>query len=159
MAWTLIAESDRIETLGEDLVEDFELPEGTPVRIVMELNFPLGYAFSLPGAELIFRPFMPEGVRLIDVHGDGWWRAVVEGEIEGTWVGAILAFIKLHWLAVSLITIGIIWGMAELIKAIRFEANVPGPLENLATIIKWGSIGALGIFGMKLLSDYLAKKK
>ncbi|GAI78672.1 unnamed protein product, partial [marine sediment metagenome] len=40
-----------------------------------------------------------------------------------------------------------------------FEANVPGPLENLATIIKWGSIGALGIFGMKLLSDYLAKKK
>jgi len=153
MAWTLLAQSDSIETLGDDVIEDMELPKGTRVRVTMDLILPVGYFFNLPGAEYIFRPFMPEGVELIDVHSNGAWGAIVEGVVDPAWLLAVLGFIKVHWLAISLITIGITFALSELIKSIRFNGDVPSLAANIATIVKWGAIGAVGVAGIKLLSD------
>lgn len=158
MAWELLAQSDSIETLGDDVIEDMELPKGTRVRITMDLILPVGYFFNLPGAEYIFRPFMPEGVELIDVHANGAWGATVEGVVDPAWLLAILGFIKMHWLAVSLITIGITFGLAELIKSIRFSGDVPSLAENIATIVKWSAIGVFGVLGIKIVSD-LARRR
>lgn len=158
MAWTLLAASDSIETLGDDVFEDMELPKGTRVRVTMDFNLPVGYFFDLPGAEYIFRPVMPEGVDLIDVHSNGAWGAVVEGVVDPALLLAILGFIKVHWLAISLITIGITFGLTELIKAIRFDGDVPSFAENIATIVKWGAIGAIGVSGIKFLSE-LARRR
>jgi len=157
MAWKLLAESDSIETLGDDIVEDIELPKGTRVRIAMDFILPVGYFFDLPGAEYIFRPIMPEGIELIDVHANGAWGATIEGAVDPPWLLASLAFIKVHWLVISLITIGITFALAELIRSIRFSGDVPSLAENIATILKWGALGVVGVLGVKLVSD-LAKR-
>lgn len=158
MAWKLLAESDSITTLGDDIVEDIELPKGTRVRIAMDFILPVGYFFDLPGAEYIFRPIMPEGIELIDVHANGAWGATIEGTVDPAWLLATLAFIKVHWLVISLITIGITFALAELIRSIRFSGDVPSLAENIATIVKWGAIGVVGVLGIKLVSD-LAKRR
>jgi len=153
MAWVTVAESDRIETLGDDLTTDIELPKGTKVRFVMDLRLPVGSAFSLPGAEYIFRPFMPDGIDLIDVYGSGS-QATIECEADPAFLLAALAFIKAHWLAIGLITIGITLGLAALIYTIRCDVDKP-IFGDWATIVKWGAIGVLGIFGIKLLTEIL----
>lgn len=159
MAWRLLSQSDSIQTLGDDVIEDMELPEGTRVRVTMNFIMPIGYLFDLPGAEYIFRPMMPEGIDLIDVHSNGAWSAIIEGLVDPAWLIAALAFIKVHWLAISLITIGVTFGLAELIKSIRFDGDVPSLATNIATIVKWSAIGAVGVLGIKLLSDLSRRRE
>lgn len=158
MAWETVAESDSLEGLGQALTEDMELPKGTKIRFVMQLIAPIGFVFSLPGMELLFRPFIPGGIDLVDVHGHGTWGAMIECEADPAWLIAVLAFVRAHWLAISLISIGLAWGLAELIKSIRCDVDRPAPLESLASIIKWGSIGAICIGGLVLLSKVVKRQ-
>lgn len=149
MGWQKVAESDSFETLEDSLSGDMELPTGTKVRLTMDLSMPVGYLFSAPGVEYIFRPFMPEGISLVDVHADDNWKAVVEGEANSPWLLAVIAFIGRHWVA---ITIGGFL-LYLLVNWVRCDVKVPAsPLGDIATIAKWTAVGVLGFLGIKLLS-------
>ena len=159
MSWKTLAQADSLEALGEDVIDDFELPHGTKVRWVLDLNVPVGYAFSLPGAEYLFRPMMPEGIELTDVRTNGHWGAIIEGDVDPAWLIAALAFVRVHWLAISLIAIGLGFVLAEIIKAVRFDGDFESPLASFSEILKWGAIGLIGVMGIKLISETMAKRK
>lgn len=157
MAWKLLAQSDSIETLGDDVIEDMELPKGTRVRVTMDFKLPVGYFFDLPGAEYIFRPMMPEGIDLIDVHSNGAWGAIVEGVVDPAGLLAALAFIKVHWLGISIVTILGTFALTALILAIKLSADIK-PFVNIAKIVKWSVIGVIGVMTIKIGSD-LARRR
>ena len=99
MAWTLVGEGNSFDDL-KLLVANRELPKGTRVRFKLKLNMPIGPAFDVAGAELIFKSQMPEGLTLKDVRGDGLWEATIDAEANSPGLMAILLFIKAHWLAI-----------------------------------------------------------
>ena len=130
MFWETIAEGTRIENLQS--VRARKLAKGTRVRFTMTtktwLGIPTARAFDLPGAEAIFRPVMPEGMRLLDVHSpDNREIVVVEAEVitnPAVTTASIIAFVAANWLRLSLVAIGIMVALGFLITSIRIEAEV-----------------------------------
>jgi len=156
MAWKLLAQSSSFDTFGDDVTEDMELPKGTRVRITMDFNLPVGYLFNLPGAKYIFRPVMPEGIDLIDVHDNGAWGAIVEGEADPAWLIPLLGSVK-FWAGVSLLTIGVSIALGIIVSWVRADGEFPG--AGIRDIIKWGAIGVVGVMGIKLLSDLSRRRE
>ncbi len=156
MAWTFLAASDSFDTFGDDVTEDMELPKGTRICITMDLKLPVGYFFNLPGAEYLFRPVMPEGVELIDVHDNGAWGVIVEGEVDPAWLIPLLTSIK-FWAGISLFAIGIAFALGMITSWIRGDAQFPGP--GIRDIVKWGAIGTIAVLGIKFLSERRREKE
>lgn len=98
--WQVVAEGTNIWDLRSTIGE-LELPKGSRLKVVMDLKMPLGWIFDVAGAELIFKPFIPGGVTLVDVYGEGS-QGIVEMEVDPAWLLAALAFIKAHWLAITI---------------------------------------------------------
>lgn len=137
MAWETVAEGISIwdlETIG-----DFEMPKGTRMRIVMET--PLSWLFDLAGAEWAFAPFVPDNMKLIDVWGESG-QGIVELEVTGTWFLAALAFMKAHWLALTIA--GFVVG--TIVTFIVIMVKVPA----VGRIPVWLILGAAG--GILLLT-------
>ena len=86
---------------------------------------PVARAFDLAGAEWIFRYNMPEGLDLVDVHSDGDSKVVIEAEADPVWLLAIPAFIKAHWIAISLLSIGIMIGLSALVRSVSVLVKSP----------------------------------
>ena len=128
--WETIAEGDSLETLRT--VRSRKLAKGTRVRFTMTTRawagIPTARAFDLPGAELIFRPVMPEGMRLLDVHSpDDRELVVVEAEVitnPAVTTSAIVAFVAANWFRLSLVAIGITVALGFLVTSIRIDAEV-----------------------------------
>ena len=99
MAWELVGEGQSFDDF-KLLVADRQLPKGARVKFTMDVMWPAGYAFDLAGVEHIFKMTMPEGIKLIDVYGESGSKGVVEGEATSPWLGAVLAFVKAHWVAI-----------------------------------------------------------
>lgn len=118
-----IAEGKTLDTLRA-LVRDKELPTGTKVRVEMKLRLPVAHVFDLAGAEYLFKLAMPEGLILKDVYSpDNKYQVVIEAEANSPTILAIIAFIKAHWLAISLITIGLTFALGQLVEAIKIKAD------------------------------------
>ncbi|GAJ08950.1 unnamed protein product, partial [marine sediment metagenome] len=98
--WEVAAEGTNIWDL-ESTIGELELPKGSRIKVVMDLKLPLGWAFDVAGAELIFKPFTPDGTTLVDVYGEGS-QGIVELEADPVWLIPVLAFIKAHWLALTI---------------------------------------------------------
>ena len=98
MAWQTVAEGINIWDL-KATVADMELPKGTKVRVVMDT--PVPWLFDIVGAELVFKPFIPDDLKLIDVYGENG-QGIVDMEVDPAWLVATLAFIKAHWLAITI---------------------------------------------------------
>lgn len=125
-------------TLGElkALVADQELKKGVKVRFELELKLPVAHLFDLAGTELIFKPMMPEGLDLKDVYSpDNMYQVVIEAEADPVWIVAIVAFVKAHWLAISLISIGVMFTLGFLVIACKIKAEVAWTLPMWATIV------------------------
>ena len=152
--WT-VAEASSFEEL-EGIMPDLEIPKGGRVRITMELNQPFAPAFDLAGAEHLFEEVMPEGLALIDVHGEGWTTVVIEGESDPVRLAAIGAFLVAHWLGLSLAAIGIAAALGFLLLAIKIDINKA--IGAAPSVTKWLAIGAVGAAGIGLLA-VLSKKK
>lgn len=134
MAWTTVAEGTSLDTLKQ-LVADVELGKGTPIRFEMTLNTPVAHLFDLAGAELIFKPQMPEGLDLLDVYSpDNQYQVVIDCEADPVHLLAIVAFVKAHWLAISLISIGIVFALGFLVTAIKIKAEVAWVIPMWLTI-------------------------
>lgn len=122
--WTTVAKGTSLETLTA-IVKDQELPKGTPVRFELTLNMPVAHSFDLPGAEWLFSAVMPEGLVMKDVYSpDDKYKVVVDCESDPVHLAAIVGFVKVHWLALSLITIGIFFTLGYLITAIKVKAEL-----------------------------------
>ena len=130
MFWQTIARGPGIEELRT--IAERRLAKGTRVRFIMRTKtwagIPTARAFDLPGAEAIFRPMMPRGVKLLDVHSpDGRELVVVEAEVianPAVTTSAIVAFVAANWFRLSLVAIGILVALGFLVTSIRIDAEV-----------------------------------
>lgn len=132
--WTTVAQGISLADLAAT-VSDMELPKGTKMRVVMDLKYPVAWAFDVAGAELLFRPFVPEGMTLVDVYGEGS-QGFIDMEADPAWLLTTLAFIKAHWLAITIAG----FTLALLISFIYIAIKVPAIVQ----IPIWLIIGAIG---------------
>ena len=139
--WRIVAEGVSLSDL-EATVADMELTKGTQIRVVMDTWAP--WAFDIAGAELVFKPFIPEGLDLVDVYGEGG-QGIVDMEADPAWLVAMLAFIKAHWLAITIA--GFI--LVAIISFIRVMIKLPA----VAQIPIWLILGAAaGVFALIYVS-------
>ncbi len=148
MAWQTIMQGDSLEAFGEATPTIDDLPAGTRFRIVVDTTLPVGPIADIWGAEWLADQLLDYDARVIDVHSNGWYQAVIEMEALGTPVLLIVFAI-----------IAAIAALGYLISSIRMDANLPGPIANLATIVKWAAIGGIGILGIKLISDIIESRR
>ncbi len=152
MNWRTVAEGTSLDTL-HNLVGDEEFGKGVPIRFELSLNQPVARLFDLAGAEWLFKNKMPEGLDLIDVHSEGDSKVIIEAESDPVWLFAIVGFVKVHWLAISLIAIGITLALALLVTAVKVKA----PEKALAET-KWIFI-AIAVIAVVLLAGFLVLRK
>lgn len=137
---------EALETAGA--VPNVGLVEGSPFHVELHLSLPVAFAFDAPGAELIFRPFTPPGLELVDVSGSGFWDVNIEyivkdagafgqeappGTAPAAFVPlvAIGAFMAAHWVGILLATIGISLSLGFLINAIRGRGFTDGLVPDV----------------------------
>lgn len=140
MEWKVVAEGTNIWDV-ESTIGELELPKGSRVQVVMDLNLPLGWAFDVAGAEFIFQPFVPDGLEMVDVYGEGS-QGIVEMEADPAWLLAFLTFIRAHWLAISiagLLLTAIILTITVLVKI------AVAPAFPTAAIAIGGGLALIGI--------------
>jgi len=141
MGWKTVAEGMSLSDL-EQTVADMELPKGTKVRVVMDTWAPWAFDFAL--AEPVFRPFVPGGLELLDVWGEGG-QGVVEMEADPAWLIATIIFIKTHWLAITLAGLALAVLISFITVLIKVPAAAQIPVALLAGV-------ALGIVGLIILT-------
>lgn len=149
--WQTVAEGASFAEL-RSLIEDMELPKGTRVKVVMDLKVPIGWAFDALGAELIFSPLIPSGMRLVDVYGGGS-QGIVEMEADPAWFLALLAFIKAHWVAI-LIALFVL-GMVIFFIRVMVEIVGPGPFG----VPWWVWIVGGAAIAVPLIITFVKRKK
>ncbi len=147
MAWQVAAEGTNIWDL-ESTIGELKLPKGSKLMMVIDLKLPLGGAFDLPGAELIFKPFIPDGVALIDVYGEGS-QGIVEMEADPAWLLAVLAFIKAHWLAITIAGFVLTAIIASIIVLVKIAVAPALPIAAIAIGGGLALIGILAALSMK----------
>ena len=145
--WIVAAEGTNLSNLKQ-IVNDMELPKGTKMRVVMDTSFP--WLFDMAGAELAFKPFIPEGMDMVDVWGENG-QGIVEMEADPAWLLAVLAFMKAHWLAITIA--GVL--LYAIIQFIQVVVKLP-PIAQTAT---WVALGALlGVAGLIYFSKYIPRR-
>lgn len=143
--WEVVAEGTNIWDL-ESLVGDLELPKGSKLKVFIDLKLPLGSAFDVAGAEWLFQPFIPDGMDLIDVYGEGS-QGIVEMEADPAWLIAVLAFMKAHWLAITIA--GFL--LTAIIASIIILAKIAvAPALPVAAIAIGGTLALIGILALTL---------
>lgn len=156
--FALIAQAGSFDELNALLQADSrQLNSGDRVRFAIDLNWPIGNLFNVPGAELIFNPVMPPGLILDDVSGSGS-TVVVEAHATSPMLAAVGAWLAAHWTWVTLGAIGISIGLAALMASISFLVMSITSPEAAVSTTKWLAIGALGLATIGIVA-YGAKKK
>jgi len=138
--WQTVAQGTSLWDL-QQTIADMELPKGSRMRIQMDTGFP--WVFDLAGAELAFKPFVPSGMDLVDVWGEGN-QGIVELESDPIWLAAALAFIKAHWLAI--IIAGFV--LTAIIAFIRIMVWLVVPSPVPVPALAWIAILALGAYAL-----------
>lgn len=152
MAWVQVASGPSIDTLNVQ-VADFELPKGTPVRMVLDLRWPVGWAFDLPGAEILFRQQAPPGLLLKGVYSEGWSKAVIEYEVDPAWLVAVVVFVKAHWLLLTIAG----FTMLALVRGFRIE-TLEEVVKAIPSTAKWVGLAILGLLALTA-TKYLPERR
>lgn len=139
--WITVAQGTNLSDLSATIA-DMNLPKGTEVKVVMDTWAP--WLFDVAGAELIFKPFIPNDVELVDVYGKKG-QGIVDMEVDPpiTFL-AFLAFLKAHWLAITIAGLALMTIITFIIVMIRVPVIVQLPLTLILGI-------GLGIVGVMLL--------
>jgi hypothetical protein len=140
--WTEAARGTNIWDL-ESTIGDMHLPKGSRIKVVMDLKLPLGWAFDAAGAELIFKPFTPDGTKVVDVYGEGS-QGIVELEADPVWLLALLAFIEAHWIEILIAGFVLTAIIMSIIILVKVAVAPSLPVAAIAII------GALAIGGIML---------
>lgn len=141
MPWEVVAEGTNIWNL-ESTVGELELPKGSRIKVVMDLLYPVAPAFDVAGMEWVFQQFVPDGVIVKDVYGEGWNTAVVEMEADPAWLLPILAFIKAHWI---LIMIGVVTLGAIVATILVLTKIAVAPALPITAIAIGGGLALIGV--------------
>ena len=163
--WKEVSRSTNI--LGiRSTIGDLELRPGDKMRIIMELKVPMGWLFDVGGIELIMQPFVPDGMNLVDVYGEGS-EAYVDMEVPsinndfriagsvgflGIGLVAALAFLKVHWVALAILGVAITTILAVIIILIKIAIAPALPIATMA-------IAGAVVLGIIVLNQYAPPRK
>lgn len=142
-AWQQVAQAANIWDL-ESAVGELELPKGSKLKVVMDLKLPLDWLFDIGGIELIFKPFIPDGMDLIDVYGEEG-RGIVEMEADPAWLIAVLTFMKAHWLSIVISGFVLTTIIASIIVLVKIGV---APALPIAAIAIGGGLALIGILAI-----------
>ena len=142
--WQIVAEGTSIFDL-ESIIGQMELTKGMKVRVVMDTWVP--WLFDTAGAELIFKPFVPDGLDLIDVYGESG-QGIVDMEADPAWLLAVVAFIKAHWVAITIA--GFL--LAAIISFIVVMVKVPAAAQIPVALLVGVAIGVVGLIVLSISS-------
>ena len=148
MAWELVAEGTPDSFQSTGAIAD--LPHGTRIKLEVDTIWGLAYLANIWGAEWVIQHFIEADVTITNAYSVGPDRVVAEGYVSSP--VAVTTIV-----AIVLIVLGIA-GIAYIIHELRLWAQT-GEGPSLATIIKWGAIGVVGVLGIKLATDLLAKPR
>ena len=143
--WQVVAQGMNIWDLSST-VGELKLAKGSRLKVVMDLKMPLGWAFDVAGAESIFRPFVPDGMDLVDVYGEGS-QGFIEMEADPAWLLAVLAFIKAHWLAITIAGFLLTAIIASIIILMKIAV---APALPVAAIAIGGGLALIGVLAVVL---------
>lgn len=145
--WQTVAQGVNLWDL-EATVADMKLPKGSDLMVVMDLKLPLGWAFDVAGAELLFKPFVPDGMALTDVYGEGSV-GIVEMKADPAWLLAILVFIKANWLAI--IIAGFVLTVIIVFITVLVKIAV-APTLPVAAIAIGGALAVIALLGLAAIA-------
>jgi len=141
MGLITVAEGTKFSEL-EQKVADMNLPKGTKIRAVMDTNY--SWLFDLAGAEWAIKPFVPDGVDLIDVYGEGN-KAIVDMEADPIYLVPLLIAIA-KWGAITIAVGFVLYTIVSLIRIMVWGAEAEAiPFALIAGI-------AAGVIGILLLT-------
>lgn len=107
--WYHIAAGDSIDSLTA-FVADHPLQAGDRIVVEMSLALPVAKAFDVAPN---WWPYTPDGMRVVDIWGEGWpWETnygYVEMEANTPWLLAVIAFIRAHWVALIIADVTLAW--------------------------------------------------
>ncbi len=141
MVWKTVAQGVSLDQM-ERLVENENYGKGVRMRIVMETS--VDWLFDLAGAEHVFAGVVPDGWDMVDVWGEDGL-GIVEIEADPAWLVATLAFMRVHWLALTIAGLAI-W---LFVSFITIMVKVPVALVPFALLVGAG----LGVVGIILLQN------
>lgn len=154
MSWQVIAEGNSFDELRA-VVEDMELPKGTPVEARLKLKFPFGFYFDGAWAEREIKEkgYVPEGMILKDVYGEGAWEAVISLEADPpVFILALVNFLAKNW--GKIIIVGLLF--AALVSAIKLVAwiaekipRLPDFFKDVAELLVFGGFGLLALWAFR----------
>lgn len=138
MSWIKVAEGTSLTNLSA-VVQDMEFPKGTKMRVVMHAP---GYhwLFDMAGAELVFKPFTPTGWDILDVYGEDG-KGFVDMEADPAWLLVTLAFIKAHWIALTIAG----FALALIISLVVIFVKVPAVAAIPVALLVGAAAGILGL--------------
>ena len=131
MAWVKVAEGISLGDL-EVAIADMELQKGDRLKIIM--NTPAPWLFDVAGAEHIFKPFMPPGMDLVDVWGEGN-QGIVEMEADPAWLVAVLLFMKAHWFSIIIAGFLLTAIITSIIVMAKIAQAPPLPISITALVV------------------------
>jgi len=147
MSWQVAAEGTNIWDL-ESKIGELKLAKGTKVRVVFNLTMPLGWVFDAAGAELVFKPFIPEGMDLIDVYGEGS-QGFIDMEADPAWLLAVLVFIRAHWLAITIAGFVLTAIIASIIVLVKIAVAPALPVAAIAIVGGLVVLGTLSVIALR----------
>jgi len=139
MGWITAAKGTSLSDL-KATIADMDLHKGTQMQVIMDLKLPVGWAFDFIAAEWLMKPFVPDGMDLIDVYGEGS-QGIVEMEADPITLAAALVFIKAHWLALSILGLA----LGYLILNITILIKVPAAAQIPVALLVGGALGIVGL--------------
>jgi len=138
--WKVVAEGVTFGEL-EQVVADMNLTKGTKIRVTMETSMP--WLFDVAGAEWAVKPFVPEGVDLIDVYGEGSY-GYADMEADPIYLLPLLTAIA-KWGAIA-IAVGI--ALAVIVSFIYVMVKVPKAAAIPVALIVGAAIGVVGLIAL-----------
>jgi len=148
MAWELVAEGTPDSFQSTGAIAD--LPHGTRIKLEVDTIWGLAYLANIWGAEWVIQHFIEADVTITNAYSVGPDRVVAEGYISSPVAVTTIVLVILAVLGIA--------GIAWLVHELRLWAQTGILPPSLATIIKWGAIGVVGVLGIKLAS-LLAKPR
>ena len=149
MAWVTIMESESVEGFVEATPAVEDLPAGTTFRIVVDTVVPIAPLLDIPWfSEWLAGQLLGYDAEVLEVYNVGWYELVIEMKALGV-----------DPVTIAILVIAGLAALAAVIYSIRMDADLPDFFANLATIVKWGAIGGVGVLGIKLLSDVARRRE
>jgi len=148
MAWTTIMQSDSLEGFADATPAVEDLLAGTTFRIVVDTVAPIAPLLDIPWlSEWLAEQLLGYDAEVLEVYNVGWYKLVIKMKALGV-----------EPVTIAILVIAGLAALAAVIYSIRMDADLPSPLANLATIVKWSAIGVVGVMGIKIVSD-LARRR